>query len=147
MRLGVASLDELHVVRRTQLIVHQRVEARRPDGEVRRPRLEQQHHHQHGHRRQQHHDGQHREHHRRRPLHHARPVPPEVVVPWPPVLSAFRPVGPESQLVNAACFLVPDDDARGNTVTHGLSWFRPRDRTSSKRGVRGHCIILHPKCS
>jgi len=25
MRLGVASLDELHVVRRTQLIVHQRV--------------------------------------------------------------------------------------------------------------------------
>ena len=29
-------------------------------------------------------------------------------------LSAFRPVGPESQLVNAACFLVPDDGARGN---------------------------------
>jgi len=26
--------------------------------------------------------------------------------------------GPGSQLVNAACFLVPDDDARGNTVTH-----------------------------
>jgi len=29
-------------------------------------------------------------------------------------LSVFRPGGPESQLVNAACFLVPDDDARGN---------------------------------
>src|SRR6185503_16499371 len=54
--------------------------------------------------------------------------------------------GSGSQLVNAACFLVPDDDARGNTVTHGLSWFRPRGRTSSKRGVRGHCIILHPEC-
>ena len=41
--------------------------------------------------------------------------------------------GPESQQVNAACFLVPDDDARDNTVTHDLSWFRPRGRTSSKR--------------
>ena len=29
--------------------------------------------------------------------------------------------GSGSQLVNAACFLVPDDDVRGNTVTHGLS--------------------------
>ena len=28
--------------------------------------------------------------------------------------------GSGSQLVNAACFLVPDDDARGNTVTHGF---------------------------
>ena len=28
--------------------------------------------------------------------------------------------GPGSQLVNAACFLVPDDDARGNTVTQGF---------------------------
>ena len=28
--------------------------------------------------------------------------------------------GPGFQLVNAACFLVPDDDARGNTVTHGF---------------------------
>ena len=54
--------------------------------------------------------------------------------------------GLRSQLVNATCFLVPDDDARGNTVTHGLSWFRPRGRTSSKGGVRGHCIILHPEC-
>ena len=27
--------------------------------------------------------------------------------------------GSGSQLVNAACFLVPDVDARGNTVTHG----------------------------
>jgi len=54
--------------------------------------------------------------------------------------------GPGSQLVNAACFLIPNDDARGNTVTHGLSWFRPRGRTSSEGGVRGHCIILHPEC-
>ena len=29
--------------------------------------------------------------------------------------------GPGSQRVNAVCFLVPDDDARVNTVTHGLS--------------------------
>ena len=28
--------------------------------------------------------------------------------------------GPGSQLVNAACFLVPDVDARGNTVAHGF---------------------------
>ena len=28
--------------------------------------------------------------------------------------------GSGSQLVNAACFLVPDHDARGNTVTHGF---------------------------
>ena len=45
--------------------------------------------------------------------------------------------GSGSQLVNAACFLVPDDDARGNTVTHGLSWFRPRGRTSSERVCEG----------
>ena len=54
--------------------------------------------------------------------------------------------GSGSRLVNAACFLIPDVDARGNTVTHGLSWFWPRGRTSSKGGVRGHCIILHPEC-
>ena len=45
--------------------------------------------------------------------------------------------GSGCQLVNAACFLVPDDDARGNTVTHGLSWFRPRGRTSSKGVCEG----------
>ena len=28
--------------------------------------------------------------------------------------------GSGSQLVNAACFLVPDVDARANTVTHGF---------------------------
>ena len=28
--------------------------------------------------------------------------------------------GSRFQLVNAACFLVPDVDARGNTVTHGF---------------------------
>ena len=54
--------------------------------------------------------------------------------------------GPGSQQVNTACFLVPDDDARDNTVTHDLSWFRLWGRTSSKGGVRGHCIILHPMC-
>ena len=53
--------------------------------------------------------------------------------------------GPGSQLVNAAYFLVPDDDARGNTVTHGLSWFRPWGRTSSKMGCARACIILHPE--
>ena len=30
------------------------------------------------------------------------------------LVSVSRPGGPGSQLVNAACFLVPDDDARGN---------------------------------
>ena len=35
-------------------------------------------------------------------------------------VSVSRPEGPGSQLVNTACFLVPDVDARGNTVTH---WF------------------------
>ena len=48
------------------------------------------------------------------------------------------------QLVNAACFLVPDDDARGNIVTHGLSWFRPRGRTSSKRGCARALYYLAP---
>ena len=61
-------------------------------------------------------------------------------------LSVSRPRGPGSQLVNVACFLVPDDDARGNIVTHDLSWFWLRGRTSSKGGVRVHCIILHPEC-
>ena len=52
--------------------------------------------------------------------------------------------GSGSQLVNTACFLVPDDDARGNTVTHGLSWFRPRGRTSSKRGCARALYYLAP---
>ena len=68
-------------------------------------------------------------------------------LPYPGAPTVGVPTrGPGSKLVNAACFLVPDDDARGNTVTHDLSWFRPRGRTSSKGGVRGHCIILHPEC-
>ena len=45
--------------------------------------------------------------------------------------------GPGSQLINAVCFLVPDDDAIGNTVTHGLSWFRPRSHMSSKGVCEG----------
>src|SRR6185312_11029392 len=68
---------------------------------------------------------------------HAGPLPgaPTVGVPTR---------GSGSQLVNAACFLVLDNDARGNTVTHGLSWFRPRGRTSSKGGVRGALYYLAP---
>ena len=38
---------------------------------------------------------------------------------------------------NVACFLVPDVDARGNTVTHSLSWFRPRGHMSSKGVCEG----------
>ena len=71
-------------------------------------------------------------------------IPYESRTNSPPVGVPTR--GSGSQLVNAACFLVPDDDAGGNTVTHGLFWFRPRGRKSSKGGVRGHCIILHPEC-
>ena len=38
---------------------------------------------------------------------------------------------------NTACFLVPDVDARGNTVTHGFIWFWPRGRMSSKGVCEG----------
>ena len=49
--------------------------------------------------------------------------------------------GPGFQLVNAACFLVLDDDARGNTVTHGLSWFRPRGVRPAKGCARAlYCL-------
>ena len=36
------------------------------------------------------------------------------------VLVGVRTRESGSQLLNAACFLVPDVDARGNTVTHGF---------------------------
>ena len=44
--------------------------------------------------------------------------------------------GPGSQLVNAVCFLVPDDDARGNTVTHG---FYPGSGRGAVRPAKGVC--------
>ena len=55
--------------------------------------------------------------------------------------------GSGSQLVNAACLLVPDVDARGNTVTHGFILVPATGPYVQQRGVRGHCIILHPECS
>ena len=42
-----------------------------------------------------------------------------VPLPGAPTVGALT-WGSGSQLVNAACFLVPDVDARGNTVTHGF---------------------------
>ena len=54
--------------------------------------------------------------------------------------------GSGSQLVNVACFLVPDVDARGNTVTHGFILVLAAGPYVQQEGVRGHCIILHPEC-
>ena len=48
--------------------------------------------------------------------------------------------GSGSQLVNAACFLVPDDDARGNTVTHG---FYPGSGHGAVRPARGCASALY----
>ena len=42
---------------------------------------------------------------------------------WVMVYVGVPTRGPGSQLVNAACFLVPDDDARGNALV------TPRPRT------------------
>ena len=53
--------------------------------------------------------------------------------------------GSGSQLVNAACFLAPDVDARGNTVTHGFILVPAAGPYVQQEGVRGHCIILHPE--
>ena len=52
-----------------------------------------------------------------------------------------RESGP--QLVNAACFLVPDVDARGNTVTHGFILVPATGPYIQQRGVRAHYTILH----
>ena len=65
--------------------------------------------------------------------------------------SSMKPVGVLTrgsgpQLVNAVCFLVPNDDARGNTVTHGFILVPAAGPFVQQRGVRGHCIILHPGC-
>ena len=54
--------------------------------------------------------------------------------------------GSGSQLVNAACLLVPDVDARGNTVTHGFILVPATGPYVQQGGVRGHCIILHSRC-
>ena len=43
-------------------------------------------------------------------------------------------------------FLVPDVDARGNTVTHGSILVPAAGPYVQQRGVRGHCIILHRGC-
>ena len=61
-------------------------------------------------------------------------------------LSVFRPEGPKSQLVNAACFLVPDDDARGNHSNARFILVPAAGPYVQQEGVRGHCIILHPEC-
>ena len=61
-------------------------------------------------------------------------------------VSVSRPGGSGSQLVNAACFLVPNVDARDNTVTHGFILVPATRPYVQQRGVRGHCIILHPEC-
>ena len=50
------------------------------------------------------------------------------------------------QLVNAACFLVPDVDARGNTVMHGFILVPAAGLYVQQDGVRGHCIILYSEC-
>ena len=44
--------------------------------------------------------------------------------------------GSGSQLVNAACFLVPDDDARGN---HSNAWFYPGSSRGAVRPTKGVC--------
>ena len=55
-------------------------------------------------------------------------------------LSVFRPGGSGSQLVNAACFLVPDVDARGNIVTHG---FYPGSGRGAVRPAKGCARALY----
>src|SRR6185503_8774963 len=60
---------------------------------------------------------------------HADPLPgaPTVGIPTR---------GPGSQLVNAACFLVPDDDARGN---HSNARFYPGSGRGAVRPAKGVC--------
>ena len=60
-------------------------------------------------------------------------------------LSVFRPEGPESQLVNVACFLVPDDDARGNTVTHGFILVPAAGPYVQQRGCARALYYLAPE--
>ena len=57
-------------------------------------------------------------------------------LPGAPTIGALTR-GSGSQLVNAACFLIPDVDARGNTVTHGFILVPAAGRTSSKGVCEG----------
>ena len=58
-------------------------------------------------------------------------------VPWPG--------GSGSQLVNAACFLVPDVDARGNTVTHGFILVPAAGLDVQQRGCARALYYLAPE--
>ena len=68
-----------------------------------------------------------------------------VPLPGAPTVGALTR-GSGSQLVNAACFLILDVDARGNTVTHGFILVLATGPYVQQGGVRGHCIILHLEC-
>ena len=57
-------------------------------------------------------------------------------LPGAPTVGALTR-GSGSQLVNAACFLVPNVDATGNTVTHGFILVPATGRTSSKGVCEG----------
>ena len=61
-------------------------------------------------------------------------------------VSVSLPGGPDPTSSVAACFLVPDVDARGNTVTHGFILFPAVGSYVQQGGMRGHCIILHRRC-
>ena len=52
--------------------------------------------------------------------------------------------GSGSQLVNAACFLVPDVDARGNTVTHGFILVPAAGSYVQQRGCARALYYLAP---
>ena len=54
-------------------------------------------------------------------------------------------MGPESQLVNAACFLVLDVDARGNTVTHGFILIPAAGSYVQQRGCARALYYLAPE--
>ena len=61
------------------------------------------------------------------------------------ILSVGVPTrGPGSQLVNAACFFVPDDDARGNTVTHGFILVPAAGSYVQQRGCARALYYLAP---
>ena len=53
------------------------------------------------------------------------------------ILSVSWPGCPDPTSNVAACFLVPDVDARGNTVTHGFILVPSAGRTSSKGVCEG----------
>ena len=50
----------------------------------------------------------------------------------------------ESQLVNAACLLVPDVNARGNTVTHGFILVLAKGPYVQQRGCARALYYLAP---